>query len=646
MPPESPTKYRLIVVILVIGMVSLTFRIWLLNKRWINPDEGAHLMDAVFILDGKIPSVDFDSRQPIYAYANAAVLKLLGVNYISGRLLPMTCSVLVGFMVFVMAFMLFDRQVAILSAAIYWLLPLELMNSVIVKTEPLVLLLTCLSLCAVILFSQGNRTAWLLAAGVFACMGFYVRQSALIIPLVVLGILLIYHKGNLREIAKGLAIFILGYISVILLAMIYYIRFMSLSEFIMSDLSPFGFLASAGKKLFYIIGMSFNSANDVTYHMPEASIDKYSLYHKYIRQSVMLHLFLLIGLSFSLITFSRRFFSGSKSKVNEHVISYPLLYLWIFSLFIGYIYFFHAAGFYIDYFREFLPPLAITFSAWLCSSVPAFEGDKGLGRLIVGGLLLSAIIFVAEWYLKKNLGASIVVCLPLVLFTFFYFSRTFGSKSRRLIFWFSLAALIIIIILSRQAPLIPYFSGIVPKLAIIGAILAIPLALLTKKNRPTLKEYMKYMSYCVALGAFTLSLSYSAKKLPLSYESVWSPDALEKTSVYLKNHTFSNDTVMSGAVIWELQAQRKPFLGISHPLSFEGRISAKEHESLEAAIRSQPPEVIILDSRTEKTYFRQIPWLRDFLSSRYNLVYTAEPARQPVLIYQQKGKIEASPHSE
>jgi len=321
-------------ILLAVCILSLLLRIWLLDNRWINPDEGAHLMDAVLILDGKIPGVDFASRQPIYAFANAAVLKLLGVSYISGRLLPMTCSVLVGFMVFLMALMLFDQKVAILAAAIYWMLPLELINSVIVKTEPLVMLLTCLSLCALILFTQGNRRAWLIFAGIFAAMGFYVRQSALVIPLVVLGLLLIYHKGNFHEIGKCLVYFILGYASVILLALIYYIRFMSLGEFIMGDLSPFGFFASAVKKLFFIIGMSFNSANDVTSHMPVISHDKYSLYHKYIRQAIKLHSFLLIGLGFSLITFSRHVFSGSKSKGKKHVTAYLLLYLWIFSLFI------------------------------------------------------------------------------------------------------------------------------------------------------------------------------------------------------------------------------------------------------------------------------------------------------------------------
>jgi hypothetical protein len=96
---------------------------------------------------------------------------------------------------------------------------------------------------------------------------------------------------------------------------------------------------------------------------------------------------------------------------------------------------------------------------------------------------------------------------------------------------------------------------------------------------------------------------------------------------------------MSGAVIWELQSLRRPFLGISHPLGFEHRrVSEKERGSLEAAIRAKPPEVIILDGFTEKTYFRQIPWLWDFLHSIYGLVYTAEPARKPVQIYQKTGK--------
>jgi hypothetical protein len=260
----------------------------------------------------------------------------------------------------------------------------------------------------------------------------------------------------------------------------------------------------------------------VASHMPVASHAKYSLYRSYIHQAVKLHFFLLVGLGFSLITFSRRYFSHVESKAKEHLSAYSLLYLWIFSLFIAYTYYFYSSSFYIDYSRELLPPLAIIFAAWMCSTIS------------------------------------------------------------------------------------------------------------------TLKGSMKFVSYVVVSVAFVLSLFFSTNILSFSYDSVWSPGALKKTSDYLKSHTLPTDSVMSGAVIWELQALRKPFLDISHPLGFEYRISEKERERLETAIKDNPPEIIILDGYTEKTYFRQIPRLWNVLGSKYNLVSIAEPSKKPVLIYQQK----------
>src|SRR5882672_12323441 len=73
-------------VLLVVCVMSLSVRLWLLDKRWINPDEGPHLMDAVLVLDGKIPQVDFNSRELIYVYSIAGFLKLFGTSYVSGRL--------------------------------------------------------------------------------------------------------------------------------------------------------------------------------------------------------------------------------------------------------------------------------------------------------------------------------------------------------------------------------------------------------------------------------------------------------------------------------------------------------------------------------------------------------------------------------
>ena len=101
-------------------------------------------------------------------------------------------------------------------------------------------------------------------------------------------------------------------------------------------------------------------------------------------------------------------------------------------------------------------------------------------------------------------------------------------------------------------------------------------------------------------------------------------------------NTRKTDTVMSGAVIWELQALRKPFLGISHPLIFEHQIPEKYRERLKDASKVELPAIIILDGYTEKTYFRQVPWLQYHLSSEYNMVFTTDQARYPIQVYQRK----------
>lgn len=626
-------------ILLFVCLVSVSLRVWLLDKRWINPDEGAHLMDAVLIIDGKIPSVDFDSRQPVYAYANAAALKLLGINYISGRLLPMAFSLLVGVMVFFIGNALYERKVAILSATIYWMLPLELMNSVIVKTEPLVMLLTCLSLYAVILFSQHDKKVWLVIAGIFAAMGFYVRQSALIIPLTVLGFLLICHARRFRDIVKYFGFFLMGYAGILLFALVYFSRFMGFEEFLMGDLSPLGFLASAGKKLPSLFGFSIDSVSDLASRAPDVPNKNYSLYYKYVREALKLHSFLIIGFGLSIIAFSRQVLSGNKLQIKRRLGSHSLLYLWVFSLLLAYAYYYYTEAFYIDYFREFLPPLVIIFAAWLVHAVPAFNRDEIMERFVLGGLCISIITFFVVPHFKEFIGEGVIIGLTLALFTIVYFAGDFASSSRRFGFLFSLTAVIIITLLSRQAFLAPYLSGIVSKLAIIVVIFIVPWIFFARSLRPTMKEYLRFISFSVVLGAFVLSLTHSANRLTFAYDSVWSPVSLEKTSAYLKSNTHSNDTVMSGAVIWELQALRRPFLDISHPLRFEGRVTEKERESLEAAISAHPPEVIILDGYTEKTYFRQVPWLRNFLSLRYDLVHTAEPARHPVQVYQLKGSL-------
>ena len=62
--------------LLLILFAGFALRILLLQIRWINPDEGAHLLDARLLLEGQIPVADFGSRQPFYVLIIAMLLKI------------------------------------------------------------------------------------------------------------------------------------------------------------------------------------------------------------------------------------------------------------------------------------------------------------------------------------------------------------------------------------------------------------------------------------------------------------------------------------------------------------------------------------------------------------------------------------------
>jgi len=615
-------------ILLAVFVASLLIRLWLLDKRWINVDEGAHLMDGVLALDGKIPKVDFASRSPIYVYAIAGILKLFGTNYISGRLLSVTCSLLVGIVVFVLAKALFDRKVALLSSAMYWMLPLELMQSAVVKTEPLAVLLTCLAVYAVVRFSVHNQERWLIVAGMFAALGFYVRQSALIIPFMVFAFIVLFHGGRVREIAENVGLFLGGYGAVVLLMLGYYSRFVSPGDLIM--LSPFGFLASAVQRLLSFLRLSSGST-DV--FLSQASTASWHHYYEYIDQAFYLHSFLLIGLGFSVVEFGYRVLTQNKQKSRQYVVAHAILYLWILFLFIAHAFQFYNRGFFIDYFREFLPPLVIVFSAWIQYSVPALERDGVLERIILGGLALCALLFSMQANYRDFFGIGHHSSLVIALITLLTFAPAFESSTRRFVFTSILLGIVAFIAVSRQAPLKAHFSGTVPSLVMIGTIYGLTWALLGEKTRPSLAGYGKFVSLSIVVASFVVSVSFSAILLDLAYDSTWSPQSVEKIASHLKAQTSDGDDVMSGAVIWEVQASRRPFHMISHPLAFEYGMSEEKKATIQLAAASHPPKAIILDGYTEKIYFRQVPSLNELLSSRYQFVTATGPPGPHVRLY-------------
>ena len=626
-----------LILLAVIFIISLGIRMTLLEKRWINPDEGAHLMDAVLLMDGKIPVVDFQSRQPFYVYLMAIFLKVFGTSYLSGRLLPLTCSMLVGIMVFFVARALFDENVAVMSSALYWMLPLEVINSTVVKTEPLVALLACLSLYGLIRYWKSERAAWLVGAGFFAALGYYARQSSLTIVLSSLVFMALLHRGKIRETVKSVAYYTAGYLAVVLTVMTYYSRYMPLDKLLTSfQISPFGTVFKTAYRIVYRYELASR---------PEAAVFQSSgnnaLFFTYIRDAIELHSFLFIGMLFSIVALGLSlFFSANRKVSREGLLSWVFLYLWVFSLFAGYAAYFASRGFFIDYFREFLPPLVIIFSAWVLQSLPrtVTDPEKITQRLILGGLPLLGILFFFQANHRDFSGKGFYASIAIAVVALFTFIGSFESSTRRIYFALSLLAILVFILVPRQTVFKDSLQGPIPSLGMIGVIYGITWAYMNGKVRTALGDYVRFVGLSIATAALVVSVSYSALLLTVSYDTPWSPQALKNVADYIRTHTRPGDEVVSGAVIWEFQGLRRPLHLYSHPLRFEHPLPADEQKAIQLAVETDPPKVVVLDGYTEKTYFRQVPSMPELLKEKYELVITEGTPQNPIRVYQLKDK--------
>jgi len=156
-------------------------------------------------------------------------------------------------------------------------------------------------------------------------------------------------------------------------------------------------------------------------------------------------------------------------------------------------------------------------------------------------------------------------------------------------------------------------------------------------------HYLHFVGVSVVAGSLMVGVSYSSLLLSVRYDSVWSPQAVRAAAEFLRENTSKGDEVLSGAVIWELEASLRPYQGVSHPLAFIHSMSRKRLELLESGLMTDPPQVIVLDGYTERTYLRWVRNLPNLLETRYELMATVGPARYPVMIYQRRESVKAPP---
>ncbi|GBD39771.1 hypothetical protein HRbin37_02057 [bacterium HR37] len=630
--------YLWLVLMLASGFL---LRLWLMERRWINPDEGAHLMDGRLALDGLVPGLDFDSRQPLYVYIIALVLRVFGISYGVGRFIPVTASLGIALFVFLIARKMFDRRVAFLATAIYLFTPFSVLWSVIVHTQPISVLLNCAGMYCVVSYVRSEKSLFpLVLAGASFSLAYYVRESALAMLVATFLYFLIYYRNRLLDFVKSYGVVLSGFLIVCAFMWLYYMQFASVSWIWDSSVNPLYLVKKSLSNIFASVGASAHSASEEGFRLND---QPWSSTLSEVFATVFFNSFLYVGLFLSVFVLGYVFFVKKEENgaFKKSVSFTGLLYLWFLTLSVFYLYWLLYRGFFMQYFEELLPPLVILLAFVIVYGLSELGlSDKLSGRVFIAGLVLASVFLVHNRFLggirvNSIFMALYVLATVLALSVIWFFPRL--SLRRRLYAFLFYVGLYVFsfFVLSRTYGKVPdlvrgLFFVAMLFIAYLGVFLFSRIDL--KKG---VREGFGFVFVSVVLSSFALSFAISGSSMHLGYASTWSPEVVKEVSGYMRSSSDSDARVMSGGVIWEFESGRRPFMNLSHPTAFRPGIPVEEAQRIKHNFQKNPPRFVILDGYTEQTYIRHIKELGVIIDSKYvNKKNIENGCRYPVRVYE------------
>jgi 4-amino-4-deoxy-L-arabinose transferase-like glycosyltransferase len=593
--------------------LSLALRIALLPHRWVNPDEGAHLMDGKLVLDGLVPVVDFDARQVLYVYLLAAWERLVGAQLLAARVLPMLLGVGVAGLVFLLARYLVGTRAALVATATYAFLPIALIWSLNVHLEVVTLVFTSLGYLALARTLRTEASPRQLAlVGVIFGVTYYFRESALAHLLAAAVVLAILGWRAPRRLAGQLLALFLGFAAVAALAATFFARYLSFSELWASPLNPLhlplkvlGLLPAEGG------AADIGAGRDV--RQPWAATQRN------LRDVLGFGSFLLIG---AVAAFGGR---ASGRRIGDRV-ALLVLAAWLGSLGLAYSYWVYVFGFYPQYFTEFLPPLVILFGAVVSTAAEEWLPPETAGLALALSLAALAAAFVA--------GARTEVPRPAYLVVAALILAAAGAGRAGFRRWCAAAG--VSAVAAAGVVTLGWFvpAGVERGLRVLVLLLGVVAALVAVL--PVRRARADRFAFAVLLvlgGSALIAYDYSGHTIGVAYYCVWPRSVLTEVTRRVGAASGPRDEVLSGGVIWALEADRHPFLNISHPLGFLDGMTPEEHRLVDQGLAGRPPRLILLDGYTERTILADSAARRRLLDGEYRALGQVSGGRFPVKLF-------------
>lgn len=588
--------------LLLVLLAGLALRLLLLPIRGINPDEGAHLLDARLLLEGQVPIADFGSRQPVYVAVIALFLKVFGISLWAGRLMPLVSSVGVIGLLYLLGKQWRNATTGLVAAGIYALLPLLLMWATIVKTEPLAIFLGCLSMWF-LLRSQEGRTKLLIFSGMCSALAFYVRQPTLYLAMAAV----VFMVWQSQKKMLSLLNFVLGYVIVVLIVFAIYQPHMSLPEILFSQLNPLHLIWNRALHLFGALPEQYRIVDAEGFRVLDQSMD-YTLSAWY--HALAFCVFIVIG--------ALGFVFGRQDKDHRSV----LFVAWAGFALLLYLYQTASRGFYTQYFTEALPPLILLAAPVLQNFGKAIKRNRLV--FISGAIALFFGIYLVQrvfWHISPGMigYAVLSLLLTVVLYSLFLQNRTSILQAS---LWVLLPAAVALVVglLLKSSGMHDLYRFILVMLALFTSFYALG------------SFFVKSWSavHVFLLFGFFMSAFYAGKILGPRYETIWSQHTLREVTSILQEHSESSDEVLSGGSIWTFESGLQPFMNTPHPTEFY----KYDMSDFETYFLNKPPQFFILDGYTKRKFARYWEFLQERLEIQYDNIATVQGSNYPVEIYQ------------
>lgn len=603
-------------------------QVWLIWGHWIDVDEGAHLMDARLATEGLTPVADFDSRQPLYVYTYVPAFRIFGEHYQSGRAMSVLWTLLWGGVMWALARRLWGKFEANTALLLLAFAPSIVINSSVVKTEPLAMLLTALGMLGLAVHLRSGRWGPLVWAGVSFGVGYYVRESTLAGVLASgLVFLACAREGVGRFLQRCVALGI-GYAAVVgAVLLAYAARFSWPHLLTLNELFPFARIAKSLQGIFGWVA----SATPETVGSMRQSDQNWTSTFQHLGESLRLNLHFVVGTVVALAFWcadavgGRRAGRQHRTHEDRGTLGLMVAGAWAFSILLMYGYYTLHRGFFQSYAREVIPPMVL-LSAWALARLIRESGWERRAAAIAPLIMLVCVGVVA--LRLQGTGQPMLAALSAIAVTgWAVFHPVFASRKQRSVY--AAAWLILLCGYVAAVALRPVLQIIFP---VVALVLVIALARRAAR-RPVWKAAARFTTLALLAGSTVLTAAYAGRMLRPSYECDWSPRTVAEAVAAIEQVSQPTDEILSGGMVWVLESGRRPFLNVAHPLAFTGGIPPELVRRISKRLAAEPPRIIVLDHYTEWAYARHVPAFTPLLKRAYRLVWEHRDSWRPVQVY-------------